>query len=101
MLDHRLPQALKLADRINYPDRFIEERARKTLQALTSIGARPAGSYENEVLAVALIKRELASIKERANPVHKLSIDVQVHSLPALLNVAYSYLVRNQEEALT
>lgn len=77
MLDHRLPQALKLADRINYPDRFIEERARKTLQALTSIGARPAGSYENEVLAVALIKRELASIKERANPIHKLSIDVQ------------------------
>jgi len=60
------------------PDRFIEERARKTLRALTSVGARPAGSYENEVLAVDLIVRELNSIKLRAQPIHKLSIDIQV-----------------------
>ena len=77
-LDGRLPSALTLADQADNPDSFIEERARRTLQALTSIGARPAGSYENEVLAVALIKRELTSIKERANPIDKLSIDIQV-----------------------
>jgi len=77
LLDRRLPSALTLADRADHPDSFIEERARVTLQALTSIGPRPAGSYENEVLAVAFIKRELTSIKERANPIHKLSIDIQ------------------------
>eukprot|EP00092_Neocalanus_flemingeri_P002862 GFUD01003060.1.p1 GENE.GFUD01003060.1~~GFUD01003060.1.p1 ORF type:complete len:914 (+),score=90.26 GFUD01003060.1:82-2823(+) len=77
VMDRRLPSALTMADHPDNPNSFIEERARRTLQALTSIGARPAGSYENEVLAVALIKRELTSIKERANPIHKVSIDIQ------------------------
>ena len=39
----------RLSDAKLHPDRFIEERARKSLRALTSVGARPAGSYENEV----------------------------------------------------
>ena len=78
LMDSRLPAALKLTDIPEHPESFIEERARKTLQALTSIGARPTGSYENEVLAVNLIKRELQSIKERAHPSHKLTIDIQV-----------------------
>ena len=43
------------------------------------------GSYENEVLAVDLIKRELKSIQERTHAVHKLSIDIQVK-----LNIASS-----------
>merc|ERR1719350_367634 len=77
LLDGRLPSALTLADREDHPHSFIEERARVTLQGLTSIGPRPAGSYENEVLAVAFIKRELTSIAERADPIHKLSIDIQ------------------------
>ncbi|XP_023345863.1 endoplasmic reticulum metallopeptidase 1 isoform X2 [Eurytemora carolleeae] len=76
-MDQRLPDPLTLRDTTTNPDRFIEERARKTLRALTSVGARPAGSYENEVLAVDLIVRELNSIKLRAQPIHKLSIDIQ------------------------
>ena len=77
-MDSRLPRPLSLSDLPTNPCSFIEERARRSLRALTSIGARPAGSYENEVLAVELLKRELTSIQGRANRAHKLSIDVQV-----------------------
>jgi len=76
-MDIRLPDPLRLTDVPTHPDRFIEERARRSLRALTSVGARPAGSYENEVLAVDLIVRELNSIKNRAKPIHKLTVDVQ------------------------
>merc|ERR1719319_702020 len=76
-MDRRLPAALTLDDLAAQPEAFIEERARRHLRALTSIGARPAGSYENEVLAVKLLQRELTSIAARANPIHKLSIDIQ------------------------
>jgi len=95
MLDRRLPSPLTMADKATHQDSFIEERARLTLKALTSIGPRPAGSYENEVLAVAFIKKELSSIKERANPVHKLSIDIQKprgsFNLPLLDGLTHSY----------
>jgi hypothetical protein len=77
LMDRRLPDPLSVRDAAGRPDDFIEERARRSLRALTSVGARPAGSYENEVLAVDLIRKELESIQARANPVHKLSIDVQ------------------------
>ena len=77
-MDRRLPTALTINDLPNNPERFIEERSRRVLRALTSIGARPAGSYENEVLAVDLLKRELKSIKERSHPNHKITIDIQV-----------------------
>ena len=80
IMDKRLPDALTLKDVSTHPDRFIEERARRSLRALTSVGARPAGSYENEVLAVDLIVRELNSIKQRAHGVHKLTVDVQVQT---------------------
>jgi len=77
-MDRRLPDALTLKDAPSLPqETFIEERARLSLRALTSVGARPAGSYENEVLAVDFLKRELSSIAARANPIHKLSIDIQ------------------------
>ena len=78
-MDRRLPNALTIPDIPDNPERFIEERSRRVLRALTSIGARPAGSYENEVLAVDLLKRELKSIKERSHPSHKLTIDIQVN----------------------
>ena len=52
--------------------RFVEERARGHLKQLTSVGSRPAGSYENEVLAVDFIKRTLEDIKGRAKPIHKV-----------------------------
>jgi hypothetical protein len=63
-MDQRLPVPLTVRDAASSrPHDFIEERARRSLRALTSVGARPAGSYENEVLAVDLIRKELESIK--------------------------------------
>ena len=48
-MDSRLPEPLGYNDVADNPGRFIEERARSSLKRLTSVGARPAGSYENEV----------------------------------------------------
>ena len=80
-MDRRLPTALTTSDIPDNPERFIEERSRRVLRDLTSIGARPAGSYENEVLAVDLLKRELQSIQARCHPKHKLTIDIQVRQI--------------------
>ena len=49
-MDSRLPDPLNSEDAGSNPGRFIEERARNSLRRITSVGARPAGSYENEVL---------------------------------------------------
>ena len=65
------------SDSASNPDRFIEERARDHLRQLTSVGPRPAGSYENEVLAVEFIRRRLTSIQKATKSVHNLIIDVQ------------------------
>ena len=56
---------------------MFQERARDHLKQLTSVGPRPAGSYENEVLAVDFIRRRLEAIQKRAKSVHKLTIDMQ------------------------
>lgn len=76
-MDGRLPRPLTLADEQIHPDRFIEERARGHLRQLTSLGPRPAGSYENEVLAVDLIRRRLESIQKKTKSAHLMSIDMQ------------------------
>ena len=62
---------------LNSCDLFFQERARDHLRQLTSVGPRPAGSYENEVLAVDFIRRRLESIQKRAKSVHQLTIDIQ------------------------
>ena len=51
-MDSRLPVPLGYNDVSANPGRFIEERARASLKRLTSVGARPAGSYENEVRSI-------------------------------------------------
>ena len=38
---------------------------------------RLSGSYENEVLTVDFLKRELDAIAKRAKPFHRLTVDVQ------------------------
>ena len=76
-MDGRLPKPLTLAEEHTHPERFIEERARDYLRHLTSVGPRPAGSYENEVLAVDLIRRRLESIQKKTKSAHLMSIDVQ------------------------
>ncbi|GFY53967.1 endoplasmic reticulum metallopeptidase 1 [Trichonephila inaurata madagascariensis] len=57
--------------------RFSEERARNFVVELSSIGPKPTGSYENEVIAVDYILRQLEYIKSHTKPVNKISIDVQ------------------------
>ena len=43
MMDRKLPKALTISDISENHDSFIEERSRRILKSLTSIGARPAG----------------------------------------------------------
>ncbi|GFS53073.1 endoplasmic reticulum metallopeptidase 1 [Nephila pilipes] len=57
--------------------RFSEERARNFVVELSSIGPKPTGSYENEVIAVDYILRQLEYIKSHTKPVNKINIDVQ------------------------
>ncbi len=75
LADVKLPEALN--DAKANPGRFIEGRARQYLKQLTSVGPRPAGSYENEVLAVEFFKREVELIKKKAKSAHKISVDIQ------------------------
>lgn len=75
--DHRFPSPILLKDASSHPGAFIGERAYKHLERLTSIGPRVAGSYENEVRTVDLLMREIGFIKQFANQVHKITMDVQ------------------------
>jgi len=59
-------------------DQFVEERARKTLNDLSSFGARPVGSKANEELTVDYLVNEIARLKSQMNVgQHSLDIDVQ------------------------
>lgn len=62
----------------NYPDSFIAERAQSDLKLLTDLGPRVVGSYENEVLAVDILKREIEFIQQQANKNLTIELDVQV-----------------------
>ena len=91
-MDQRLPPAVSVKEAELQPGRFIEERARNSLRKLTSVGARPTGSYENEVLATDFIRRELATLQKQAKSTHKLTVDIQTVSythltLPTILRV--------------
>ena len=55
----------------------MEETARRHLEALTSFGPRPAGSYANEVQAVNFIVGVLQEIKETAREDVIIEIDIQ------------------------
>ena len=56
---------------------FVEERARKHLEAITSFGPRPAGSYANEIQAVNYITEALQKIKASAREDIIIEIDIQ------------------------
>ena len=56
---------------------FVEERARKHLDAITSFGPRPTGSYANEVQAVDYIVGALQTIKDSAREDVIIEIDIQ------------------------
>ncbi|KAM4528015.1 endoplasmic reticulum metallopeptidase 1 [Odontesthes bonariensis] len=57
---------------------FNAERARRHLEQITSVGPRPVGSQENEVLTVGYLMEQIESIrvKTAAGP-HQLTVDVQ------------------------
>jgi hypothetical protein len=77
VLHYRLPAPLSIKDIGSHPNQFIAERALNHLRQLTSYGSKPVGSYENEVLAVEFLTREISFIMQRANPTQKISFDIQ------------------------
>lgn len=76
-IEKQLPVGLRVEDERKYPDTFIAERAYNVLKNLTKMGPRPAGSYENEVLAVDVLKTEIENIMIGANEHHLIELDVQ------------------------
>ncbi|CAH1998298.1 unnamed protein product [Acanthoscelides obtectus] len=77
IIEKQLPAGLKIANEANHPDSFIAERAYRVLRNLTKIGPRTAGSFENEVLAVNILKQEIEGIMKEANDHHVIEMDVQ------------------------
>lgn len=77
VLLHRIPKPLLLKDIGTHSDQFIAERALNRLHQLASFGSKPVGSYENEVLAVEYITREIRYIMQQANSAQKISFDIQ------------------------
>ncbi|XP_047115031.1 endoplasmic reticulum metallopeptidase 1-like isoform X1 [Schistocerca piceifrons] len=76
-LEKQLPTPLMEEDAATHPGRFISERAMKDLVNLTSIGPRPTGSYENEVLAVRCLATRINKIIKDAKSSHKIWLDLQ------------------------
>ncbi|CAH1181734.1 unnamed protein product [Phyllotreta striolata] len=76
-IEKQLPVGLRIQDERQNPDSFIAERAYNWLKTLTEIGPRPAGSYENEILAVNLLKSAIENIIGEANENHLIELDVQ------------------------
>nr|XP_057920358.1 endoplasmic reticulum metallopeptidase 1 [Doryrhamphus excisus] len=57
---------------------FNAERARWHLERITSVGPRPVGSHENEVLTVVYLLEQIEKIRqETAQGPHQLTVDVQ------------------------
>ncbi|XP_055690265.1 endoplasmic reticulum metallopeptidase 1-like isoform X2 [Lutzomyia longipalpis] len=77
VLERRLPRGLRVEDEPQHPDGFIAERAMGSLVRLTGIGPRVTGSYENEVLAVKMLKEDVASIIGEFGSGFRVEVDVQ------------------------
>ncbi|KAL3041708.1 endoplasmic reticulum metallopeptidase 1 [Trematomus bernacchii] len=57
---------------------FNAVRARQHLEKITSVGPRPVGSHENEVLTVGYLLEQIENIRvETAAGPHKVTVDVQ------------------------
>lgn len=76
-LHYKLPTPLTIKDIGSHPDRVIEERALSHLRQLASLGSRPVGSYENEILAIEFFTFGIRYIMQQANPAQKISFDIQ------------------------
>lgn len=76
-VERTLPTPLSLKDEATHQDRFIAERARNYLMNLTRLGPRTVGSFENEVLAINFLSKEINTIINTANKNHKITYDLQ------------------------
>lgn len=56
---------------------FTEERARKHLDNFVKVGARPAGSYENDIYAMNYIMKSIINIKNAYNTKKTIQVNVQ------------------------
>lgn len=77
IINTTLPDQVAIKEELYEPDRFIGERAESHLKRLTEIGTKVVGSYENEVLAVDLLKREITFIIQQSEPAHSIEMDIQ------------------------
>lgn len=50
------------------------------MKSLTDLGPRVLGSYENEILSVDLLKREIQFIQQQANKNFIIDLDIQMVS---------------------
>lgn len=93
-----LPKGLKIEDLVVYapivcfvshfiviiwlqasnPDKFIAERSFNDLKLLTEMGPRVTGTYNNEVLGVDFLKREISFIQQTANKRQNVTMDHQI-----------------------
>ncbi|KAL1449234.1 hypothetical protein WDU94_000450, partial [Cyamophila willieti] len=80
-VEKQLPKPLMIQDEGNHPGRFIAERVYNHLVNLTSLGPRPVGSFENEVLAVNFLRKEINNVIQQSDPkVHQIRLDTQTVS---------------------
>ncbi|XP_054278199.1 endoplasmic reticulum metallopeptidase 1-like isoform X2 [Macrosteles quadrilineatus] len=77
LLNNRLPLPLNISDETFNADRFIAERARSILEELSDLGPKVAGSFVNEVHAVHFLQLQINNTILQANPIHKISQDIQ------------------------
>lgn len=80
VLERNLPDPITIDTEGLHPGRFVAERARNHVVALTSIGPRIAGSYENEVLAVKFLTTTIDTVMKTAHENHKIVLNITKHS---------------------
>lgn len=77
ILEKKLPDPVTISNELNYPNRFVAERAKNHLINLTSMGPRHVGSKENEILAVKLLLDEIKTIIKQAHSSYEVEWDLQ------------------------
>lgn len=89
IIDGIFPTPLYEIDEKDNPTSFIAERAQQDLKEFAEIGPRVIGSYENEVTAVDFFRQKIQGIKQEANAVQKIEVDVQVASGSYLVDTGF------------
>jgi len=72
-----LPTSVLISEAADRPGVFIAERAFKRLEKIVELGPRVLGSHANDVSTVQLLLKEIELIRTIAQPLHKITVDVQ------------------------